>query len=326
MGVTISVNLQKGGVGKSTTTGILAYLLSKRGKRVLVVDMDSQGNVSTLLAQRPVFSFQFETIAEAVFDQDPKAYMVSINAHLDLLPADDLLALYPELIKGLAEDQLDDDGSVIAVARQGHPITFLKQTLEIVKSEYDFILIDCPPSLDERTTSALTAADYVLTVMQCETYAFEALPRFFETLLSARLNNPKMVMLGISAQMLDRYGLNNDVLELAREQYGDIVFNAVIRRLARIAEFSAIGIQETRQEQRDALRQYEELLDEVLARIENPVADAEIYVRALENRLYFVQEKLQTDRLKDERYAVERERFVDLEKLLVEQLQIARRW
>lgn len=326
MGVTISINLQKGGVGKSTTTGIIAYLLSKRKKRVLVVDMDSQGNVSTLLAQRPVFSFQFETVAEAVYDEDPKAYMVSINDYLDLLPADDLLALYPELIKGLAEDQLDDEGNVIAVARQGHPITYLKQTLEIVKSEYDYILIDCPPSLDERTTSALTAADYVLTVMQCETYAFEALPRFFETLMSAKQNNPKMAMLGISAQMLDRYGLNNDVLDLAREQYGDIVFNTVIRRLARIAEFSAIGIQESRAEQREALRQYEELLDEVLTRIKEPVRDAEIYVKSLENRLYFVREKLQTDRLKDERYAVERERFEDLESLLVRQLETARRW
>lgn len=311
MSVTISFMLQKGGVGKSTTTGILAYLLSRKGKKVLVVDMDSQGNVSTLLSQRSTYTFSNETILEAIEDQDPVPYIVKCGDLLDLLPSDDLLAIYGRRIYELQHEGF-----------KGSPILYLKNTLDLVKDNYDYILIDCPPSLNEQTTSALSASDYVVTVLQAEVYAYQALTRFFETLFHIRNNvNPNLTMIGIVVGLIDRYTLQDSILEECKEEYGSLVFGSVIRRLARIAEFATLGITDSRKDQKVALEQYEILLDELLERIENNYHDNSIYLRALESRLEYVEEKLLED-LPD----IKLERFEELKDDLINHIKIAKEW
>ena len=311
MAVTISFMLQKGGVGKSTTAGILAYLLANRGKRVLVVDMDSQGNVSTLLSQRSTYTFSNETVLEAVEDENPLPYIISCGETLDLLPADDLLAIYGRRIY-----ELQDEG------RSGSSILYLKNTIDKIADHYDYIFIDCPPSLNEQTTSALSASNYVITVLQAEVYAYQALPRFFETLFHIRNNvNRNLTMIGIAVGLIDRYTLQDSILEESKEEYGTLVFNTVIKRLARVAEFATLGISDARKDQKAALEMYESLLDEVLSRIENNFYDNSIYVKSLVARLDYVEEKLQQNLAE-----VKRIRFENSREDLIEFIKIAREW
>ncbi|MCF8566992.1 ParA family protein [Alicyclobacillus tolerans] len=312
MAITISWMLQKGGVGKSTQTGIMAWLLAKRGNRVLVVDMDSQGNVSTLLSQQDAYAFSNETVLEAVEDNDPKSYIVQVADTLHLLPADDLLATYDTYIYEIQKTQ----------KRSGHPVLYLKDMLGLVSDDYDYILMDCPPSLNQQTVSALAASNYVVTVLQTEVYAFQALNRFFETLFYVKRGlNPDLTMLGISAGLMDRYSLQTAILEAVQEKYGDVVFKTVLRRLARISEFATIGISNATKDQKQALGQYEDLLDEVLQRIADGVSTDSIYFGALEEHLAYVDARLAsplTDR--------KRARFEDVRATLLDDIETAKGW
>ena len=308
----ISWMLQKGGVGKSTQTGIMAWLLARRGKRVLVVDMDSQGNVSTLLSQMEPYAFSNETVLEAVEDGDPRPYVLEIQTGLHLLPADDLLATYDRRIYEVKDEQ----------RRAEHPLFYLRDALSIVRDDYDYILVDCPPSLNQQTVSALAMSDYVVTVLQTEVYAFQALNRFFETLFYVKKGiNPKLVMLGISAGMMDRYTLQNAILEAVQEQYGALVFSTVLRRLVRIAEFATAGISDSRADQKTALAQYEQLLDEVLARVQEGYEDVSIYHRALESHLEYVDAKLEGTLP-----GIKRDRFESLREALLADIELAKEW
>ena len=311
MAITISFMLQKGGVGKSTTAGILAYLLANRGKRVLVVDMDSQGNVSTLLSQRSTYTFSNETILEAVEDENPQPYIIKCSETLDLLPADDLLAIYGRRIY-----ELQSEG------RPGASILYLKDTLDKIADHYDYIFIDCPPSLNEQTTSALSASNYVITVLQAEVYAYQALPRFFETLFHVRNNvNRDLTMIGIAVGLIDRYTLQDSILEECKDEYGLLVFDTVIKRLARVAEFATLGISDARKDQKAALEMYENLLDELLSRIENNFHDNTIYLRSLKARLKYIEQKLQEDLIE-----VKQVRFENSREDLIGFINIAKEW
>ena len=312
MAITISWMLQKGGVGKSTQTGIMAWLLARKGKRVLVVDMDSQGNVSSLISQRDTYSFSNETVLEAIEDMDPQAYIVECSSNLHLLPADDLLATYDNRIYEIQEEQ----------ERQGYPVLYLKELLSMVSHDYDYILIDCPPSLNQQTISSLAASDYVVTVLQTEVYAFQALNRFFETLFYVKKNlNPNLIMLGISAGLMDRYALQTTILEEVQEKYRNIVFNTILRRLARISEFATLGISDSRADQKAALAQYESLLSEVLERIRNGFQANDIYVSALTDHLAYVESRL-SETLNEPK----KERFEALRESLLENLDVAKEW
>jgi len=312
MAITVSFMLQKGGVGKSTTTGLLAYLLGRRGKRVLVADMDSQGNVSTLLSRRSIYTFSNETILEAIEDQDAAPYIVPCEDNVDLLPADDLLGIYSRRLQELhAEKQIP-----------GPPVLYLKRMLETIGNQYDYIFIDCPPSLNDQTISALSASNYVVAVLQAEVYAYQALTRLFETLFHVRNNiNPTLTTVGIAAGLTDRTALQDSVLETCREEYGALVFDTIIRRSARVSEFATLGISDSRKDQKASLSVYDQLLDELLGRISDGFSDPTIYARALQNRLYYVQEKL-----KEPLPAVKMQRFEAIQADLIENLSIARRW
>lgn len=312
MAIVISYMLQKGGTGKSTQTGIMAWLLARQGKRVLVVDMDSQGNASTLLSQQDAYAFSNETVLEAIEDNDTKPYTVAISDKLHLIPADDLLATYDTRIYEIQSEQ----------QRTSHPVLYLRDLLSTVSNEYDYVLIDCPPSLNQQTISALAASNYVVTVLQTEVYAFQALNRFFETLFYVKKGlNPDLVMLGISAGLMDRYTLQTAILEAVQDKYGSVVFNTILRRLARIAEFATTGISDTRAEQKNALSQYENLLQEMLKRIDENFEAKEIYASALEEHLAYVEAKLDTQLSQSKR-----QRFSSLRDNLIADLDIAKGW
>lgn len=253
MGLTISFGLQKGGVGKSTTTAISAFLLAKKFK-VLVCDFDSQGNVTQMLTQQNIYDFTRKTVLEACIERDPEPYIHRIHEKLDILPAEDRLATLSRYIH----------------RKQFNPFTVLRETLEKVKSKYDLILIDLPPNLGDQTLNGLAASDYAVVILQSEPFALDALDRYLETLKAAQQEvNPSLRLAGILTAMMDsRTTIDSVVLNRARTDYEDVVFDTIIRRKSRIKEFALEGIQDRTKADRRALEQYKSFVKELLARVQ----------------------------------------------------------
>lgn len=263
MGKVISFGIQKGGAGKTTTTAMTAYHLTKKGYKVLAVDFDSQGNLTHFLSQRDPYDFLHRTVFEACKERDPRPYIVELNDKLHLLPAEDflskfanwLLVDYPKVLR--AEENKDPYA----------PSKVLKETLSKVKDEYDYILIDLPPNLGEQTINGMAASDYLVPIMQTEPFCKLALERYLETLeVSISVLNPETRLLGILTSLVDvRTNIASHLLEITKEEYGELIFNTTIRRRVTILEYSYEGITEAKtQVEREANRMYIDFVDEVI--------------------------------------------------------------
>lgn len=253
MSKTISFGIQKGGVGKSTTTGISAWLLSKEAK-VLAVDFDSQGNLTQLLTQQNVYDFSGKTALEAVKAQDARPYIHRVNENLHILPAEDLLATFPRWLYR---------------EYKGEPASVLESTLASVKQDYDYILIDCPPNLGDQTVNALIASDYTVPMLQSEPFCLDALYRFLELVEHVKKLRPQMAVAGILTTMMDsRANTDAFIIEKARQDYEQHVFPTIIRRRSRIKDFSLYGITDQSKADRDALMLYEDFVKELKNRVQ----------------------------------------------------------
>ena len=226
MGKIIAIANQKGGVGKTTTSINLAASLGVLEKKVLLIDADPQANASSGLGidveNIEIGTYQIlehsNTIEEATISSSAPNVWV-IPAHIDLV------AIEIELV--------DKDNREY----------MLKQALESVKDQYDYILIDCAPSLGLLTLNALTAADSVVIPIQCEYFALEGLGKLLNTIKSVqKIHNPNLDIEGLLLTMYDsRLRLSNQVVEEVQKHFNDMVFKTIIQRNVKLSEAPSFG-------------------------------------------------------------------------------------
>lgn len=253
MAKTICIANQKGGVGKTTTSVNLSSALASIGKRVLLIDMDPQGNASSGLGIK-----RYES-------QDANSYHVLIGEKT--LAEATQNTSNPNLKISTANPDLV--GAEIELVDMPHREYRLKQAIATVADQYDFVLIDCPPSLGLLTLNALNAADSFLVPLQCEYYALEGLSQLLNTAGLIKKNlNPQLHIEGIVLTMFDvRNNLSHQVVTEIKNHFGDKVFNAIIPRNVRLSEAPSHGqsILDYDAKSIGALR-YLELAKEVVAR------------------------------------------------------------
>ncbi len=254
----ISFSNQKGGVGKTTTCVDLAAALAASGKRVLIVDFDPQGNASSALG---IFDKKTKNSVYNVLCDDVSAEQAVRASELDglyIIPSSDDLAG--------AELEL----SQIVIGRE----RVLEEKLETLKDKFDYVFIDCPPSLGLLTVNALTASNGVLIPIQCEFFALEGLSQMMNTIKLVKKHlNATLDVTGVVLTMYDgRSKLSRGVLEEISKYFGDKVFDAKIPRNIRLAEAPSYGKPILLYDRRCAgAAAYDKLASEFLAREEKPL-------------------------------------------------------
>jgi chromosome partitioning protein len=261
--VTITMGIQKGGCGKSTTTGILSYLLKEDGYRVLAIDMDSQGNLTELLSEQPSNTFMGKSVLEAMQQNDINSYVVPISENLDLLPGTNFLATLPRWIYTGKTYQ----GETIRYS--GTPSLILDSVLDQVRDKYDFIIIDTPPSLSEQTTNALCASEYVVVLFESSNWCYSAIPNFMDSVTSAsEFGNRGTKVIGILRTLNDVRRTDAKAFnEMIEEDYPDETFKTVITRKAPVGRLSLYGFNGN-PEINQALDQYKNFYKELMERVQ----------------------------------------------------------
>lgn len=226
MGKIIAIANQKGGVGKTTTSINLSAALAAQGKKVLIIDTDPQGNTTS------GFGVEKNELDNTVYELMLNECTIKECILEDVIPNMDML---PTNVN-LAAIEIE----TIDVANKEY---ILKNEIDWIKDKYDFILIDCPPSLSMLTVNAMTAADSVLVPIQCEYYALEGLSQLIHTinLVKSRLNED-LEMEGVVFTMYDsRTNLSAEVVENVKENLDEHIFDTVIPRNIRLAEAPSFG-------------------------------------------------------------------------------------
>lgn len=227
MGRIIAIANQKGGVGKTTTAINLSACLAEKGQKVLAVDIDPQGNMTSGLG------LEKEAVDKTIYD-----LMIGEATIEDVI--------YKEVIENL--DILPTDinlsGAEIELIGTDNKEFIIRNEVHKVKEEYDFIIIDCPPSLSVLTINAMTTADTVLVPIQCEYYALEGLSQLIHTieLVKERLN-PGLEMEGVVFTMYDaRTNLSLQVVENVKDNLNQTIYKTIIPRNIRLAEAPSYGM------------------------------------------------------------------------------------
>ncbi|SNU09706.1 chromosome partitioning protein [Lachnospiraceae bacterium] len=250
MGRIIAIANQKGGVGKTTTAINLAACLAEKGKKVLAIDMDSQGNMTS------GFGVDKDSYQKSVYDlligdcNLGEAMIINVIENLNLVPSSQNLS-------GVEVDFIDID----------KPQFVLKNIIRNIRKKFDFIIIDCPPALGMLTINSLTAADTVIVPIQCEFYALEGLSQLIYTIdMIKKKLNKTLEIEGVVFTMYDsRNNLSQEVVDNVKENLDELIYDTIVPRNVRLAEAPSFGkpinLYDPRSTGADA---YRRLADEVI--------------------------------------------------------------
>lgn len=253
MGRVIAIANQKGGVGKTTTAINLSACLAEVGKKVLVIDLDPQGNTTSGLGldKDELENTVYQLILNETTLRD-SMYKVEGIENLKIIPSDVNLAGAEIELIGLEEKEY-----------------ILKNEVDYIREDYDYIIIDCPPSLNMLTVNAMTTADSVLVPIQCEYYALEGISQLIHTidLVQERLND-KLKIDGVVFTMYDsRTNLSSDVVDTVKNNLDAYVYQTIIPRNVRLAEAPSHGLPINLYDGKSAgAESYRNLAKEVIAR------------------------------------------------------------
>lgn len=228
MGKAIAIFNQKGGVGKTTTNINLAACLAIKGKKVLILDIDPQGNTTSGIgvSKKTLEKTVYNILVDDEFNPEEAVIKTSVD-NLDLIPASvDLAGAEVELVQIEGRERA------------------LKNGLDKIRNNYDYIFIDCPPSLGLLTINSLAAVDSVLIPIQCEFYALEGVSQLVSTIELVRKSlNPKLEVQGVILSMFDgRTNLSAQVVQEVKKYFGGKVYSTVIPRNVRLAEAPSFGL------------------------------------------------------------------------------------
>ncbi len=242
--------IQKGGVGKTSSTVAVSEILAAAGYKVLVVDFDSQGNATKMLTQNSIYSYTGSTIMEAVQAGDANPYILNVKEGLDLIPAEDRLATFSRYIY---------------TSRINNPYAVLKRILEPIERRYDFVFVDVGPTLGDHMINAIVYADRIIVPVDTGDLAMDAMVRFIEFVDETRTEgHTNAVIDGILLTMRDKRSTRyeRDISDGIRAAYGSLVFKTEIHRRVKIKEMSSIGVDIIE----PAMEDYISLVEEIIER------------------------------------------------------------
>lgn len=224
--------------------------------------MDSQGNLTELLSEQPSNEFMGKSVLEALQENDIKRYIVPVSENFDLLPANNFLATLPRWIYTGKTYK----GEFINFS--GNPSLILDNVLDQVRDEYDFIIIDTPPSLSEQTTNALCASEYVVVLFESSNWCYSAIPNFMDSVTSANeFGKRDTKVVGILRTLNDvRRNDAKAFNEMIEEDYPNDVFQTIITRKAPTGRLALYGFNEN-PELKQALEQYKSFYKELIKRV-----------------------------------------------------------
>ena len=251
MGKAIAIFNQKGGVGKTTTNINLAACLAQKGQKVLLLDIDPQGNTTSGLgiSKRDLSDTMYDVLMRDHYDP-MQAVRHTMIENMDIIPASVELA-----------------GAEVEMVRLEGRDRRLKKALDKIKEKYDFIFVDCPPSLGLLTINSLTAVDSVLIPIQCEFYALEGVSQLMSTIaLVKKSMNKDLTIQGVILSMFDgRTNLSIQVVEEVKKYFKEKVYSTVIPRNVRLAEAPGYGLPIVEYDPRSAgAKAYMKFADEFL--------------------------------------------------------------
>lgn len=225
---TICVFNQKGGVGKTTTNINLCSYLAMKGYKVLTIDMDPQGNTTSGLG------LDKRTLEVSIYD----VLTSDISIKDSIVRSDLVQNLF------ISPSTMELAGAEVEIISKGNKSNIIKEKLKEIKDEYDYVFIDCPPSLGVLTINALTSADSVLIPIQCEFYALEGVSQLINTIqLVKKSLNKKLEIEGVVMTMFDyRTNLSNEVLKEVQKYFNDKIYKTAIPRNIRLAEAPSFGL------------------------------------------------------------------------------------